>query len=77
MKNKTMTKKLKVECLACDDDIYIGQNPKIGFYVTCNSCDAEFQITDLKPVLIDWPDEDDFVDEEEGYYDDINDDSDY
>ena len=70
---KTITKKFQVECLACDDDIYVGSNPKIGGYVTCNSCDAEFQITDLKPTMIDWPDEDDYVDEEEGYYDDIND----
>ena len=64
---------MTVECLACNDDVYVGRNPKIGSYVTCNGCDAEFQIVDLDPVMIEWPDYDDYTDEEEGYYDDIND----
>ena len=75
--SKTRSKKMTVECLACEDDIYISQNPKIGSYIYCDTCDAEFQIIDLKPVLIDWPDDDDYFDEQEGYYDDINDESDF
>ena len=77
MNQKTISKKATVECLACDEDVYVGHNPKIGNYVICNSCDSEFQIIDLKPVMIDWPDDDDFVDEEEAYYDDIYDEDDY
>ena len=76
-KTKTRYKRITADCLACGDDVYVGQNPKIGSYVICNSCDSEFQIIDLEPVLIDWPDEDDYYDEEEGYYDDIQDEYDY
>lgn len=65
--------KLMVECLACEDNVFVGRNPIFGSYVTCNSCDAEFQIIDLNPVLIDWPENDDYTDDEEGYYDDIYD----
>ncbi len=72
-KTKSISKKLMVECLACEDDVYIGSNPKIGSYVICNSCDAEFQIIDLDPVLIDWPEYDDYTDDDEGYYDDVYD----
>ena len=74
---KTISKKMMAECLACNDDIYIGNNPQIGRYVICDNCDAEFIIIDLKPVLIDWPDFDDYSDEDEGYYDDIDDEYDY
>ena len=79
MKNKTRTrsKKVMVECLACEDDVYIDRNPKIGSYVICSNCDAAFQIIGIEPILIDWPDDDDYFDEEEGYYDDINDENDY
>ena len=76
-KIRTRSKKLTVECLACDEDIFIGPKPKIGKYVICNSCDAEFQIIDLEPVLIDWPIDDDYFDDDEGYYDDIDDEYDY
>jgi hypothetical protein len=77
MKQKTISKKVTVACLACEDDVYIGRNPKIGNYVICNSCDSEFQIIDLEPIMIDWPDEDGYVDEEEAYYDDVYDEDDY
>ena len=76
-KTRPISKKTTVDCLACNDDVYIGSSPKIGNYVICNSCDAEFVIIDLEPVLIDWPDFDDYNDDDEGYYDDINDEYDY
>ena len=80
---KEHSKKETVECLACDEDVYVGRNPKVGHFVTCHNCDATFQIIDIDPVLIDWPyDEDDaeyedyedYNDDDEGYYDeDFND----
>jgi transcription elongation factor Elf1 len=76
-KTRTRSRKLIVECLACADDVYVGLDPKIGSYIYCNNCDAEFQIIAIEPVLIDWPDEDDYFDDVEGYYDDINDENDY
>ena len=77
MKQKTISKKGTVECLACEEDVYVGLNPRIGNYIICSSCDSEFQIIDLKPVMIDWPYEDDYEDEEEAYYDDLYDDDDF
>ena len=78
MKQQTKTRlKIEVDCLACGDDVYVGRDPKIGSYIYCNNCDAEFQIIDLDPVLIDWPEDDDYFDDEEGYYDDLNDEYDY
>ncbi len=76
-KIKTISKKKKVECLACSDDVYVDRNLKIGSYVICSGCDAAFQIIDLDPVLIDWPDLDDYVDDDESYYDEIQDEDDY
>ena len=74
---KTRSKKMIVGCLACEDEIFVGRDSKIGSYIYCNTCDAEFQIIDIKPVLIDWPDDDDYYDGKEGYYDDINEENDY
>ena len=63
-----------VECLSCEEDVYVGRNPKIGKYVVCNNCDATFQIIDIEPVLIDWPeDDDDYTDDDAGFYDDVYD----
>jgi hypothetical protein len=73
---KTISKKVTVECLACSEKIHLDRNPKIGSYVICNGCDAAFQIIDLKPVLIDWPEYDDYTDYDEGYYDDVYDETD-
>ena len=74
---KTRTKKAIIECLACEEGVYVGRDPKIGDYIYCHNCDAEFQITDLDPILIDWPDEEDYFDQEEGYYDEIHDENDF
>ena len=75
-KTRTRSKNEVVECLACEDDVFVGRNPKIGNFVVCHNCDAAFQIIDLKPVLIDWPDYDDYTDDDEGYYDDVYDETD-
>lgn len=76
-KTKPRSRKVTVECLACNDEIFVGKDPEINSYIYCNNCDAEFQIIDLEPILIDWPENDDYFDDEEGYYDDINDENDY
>ena len=70
---KTRPKKATVECLACDEDVYVGRNPKVGNFVTCHHCDETFQIIDIAPILIDWPLDDDYTVDEEGYYDDVYD----
>ena len=71
--DKIRPQKDTVECLVCEEHVYVGRNPKIGSLVTCHNCDANFQVIDIEPVLIDWPfdeDEDDEFDEHEDYDDD-------
>ena len=76
---KMRPKNANVECLACDEEVYVGRNPKVGHFVTCHHCDETFQIIEIDPVLIDWPyeeDDDEYEDysDDEGYYDEDYDD---
>jgi|GEM_PF-3365508 hypothetical protein len=66
-------KKLFVECLLCSKDIYVGNNPHAGKFITCKNCEMIFEIINIDPVLIDWPfydDEEDFDDDMDDYYND-------
>ena len=60
-----MPKRKTVVCHSCGEDIYVGQHPKIGNFVTCRKCCSQFEIIDLDPVLVDWP----YYDDEESYGD--------
>lgn len=65
---KTKHKKMKVECLSCDNDIYIGDYPKVNKFITCKSCENVFEIINIDPILIDWPYfDDDYIDDEDLY----------
>lgn len=72
MKSHTRVKpkKTTVECLLCDEDIYVGNNPNLGKFITCKSCESVFEIINTDPVMIDWP----YDDDDESYYDDLEDD---
>lgn len=61
--------KSTVECLLCNEVIYVGNNPILGKFITCKSCEMVFEIINTDPVMIDWP----YYDDEESYYDDIDD----
>lgn len=65
-RTKTKTKKMIAECLYCGEDVYVGRNPQVGNFVTCDGCDSQFEIIDLEPVMVDWPYyEYDYVQEED------------
>ena len=55
---KLAKKKWIVECLFCGENIYVSQNFRIGSFVACRHCDSQFEITDLVPPMIDWPEYD-------------------
>lgn len=76
-RTKTKPKKKAAECLYCGENIYIGHNPKVGNFVTCDSCDTQFEIVDLDPVMVDWPYYNDDFDGDEGFSDDIDDEYSY
>jgi transcription elongation factor Elf1 len=66
---KTKFKKLTVECLLCGKDIYVGDNSNVLKFISCNNCNTLFEIIRLNPVMIDWP----YYDDDEGFYDDLDD----
>ena len=72
MMKKLKTKKLTVECLSCSQDITVGRSPKVGNFLTCDSCDSQFQIIAVEPVRVDWSSYDEYSDDED-LYDDIDD----
>lgn len=61
-------KKTTVECLSCNKDIYIGNDPNLGKFITCKSCESVFEIINIDPLMIDWP----YYDDGE-FYDDYDD----
>jgi transcription elongation factor Elf1 len=54
-KTKTKTKKMTADCLYCGEDVYVGRDPQIGNFVSCDSCDSQFEVIDLEPIMVDWP----------------------
>ena len=69
LKIRVKPKKTVVECLLCDKDIYVGNYPNLGKFITCKSCESVFEIINIDPVMIDWP----YDDDDESFYDDIDD----
>jgi lysine biosynthesis protein LysW len=58
----------KAECPACENQINVGSNPRMGRRYTCPECRAELEIVWLEPVELDFV----YEDEDEDYddYDD-------
>ena len=77
-KLKTKPKKIMTVCLLCGEDIHTGRNPKVGDLISCEICDAEFEIIALTPVVrIDWSEYDEYYDDDEDVYDDVDDEVNY
>ena len=77
----TMTKKITVECMDCEQQIKLSFEPVLGQIITCPHCEAEFEVIALNPVELDWAffdleDEDDDLDWDEDDDDDYDDDDD-
>ena len=49
-------------CLSCDSKIEIGSKAKIGQFVYCEFCGADFEIIELNPVELDYAFVDDDLD---------------
>jgi hypothetical protein len=62
----------EVICLDCSTVILIEDDIYIGLNVTCPKCEAEFEVTHLAPVQLEWAFDDDY----DYYYDDDDDDDD-
>ncbi len=44
-------------CPDCAARLYLGRSPWLGQPVTCDHCDAELEIINLRPPELDWTDE--------------------
>jgi lysine biosynthesis protein LysW len=67
-------------CLSCDSKIEIGSKVKIGQFVYCEFCGADFEVIELNPIELDYAfveDDLDYDDEDDDYEDsDYDDDGD-
>ena len=64
---KTIYKDSLVKCLLCKKMIDIGNNYKVGKFITCKNCEMVYEIINIDPVMIDWP----YYDADDDFYDDI------
>jgi alpha-aminoadipate carrier protein LysW len=54
------------ECPQCGVEVSVGSQPKLGKLVKCKECGAELEVVWLDPLELDWPlDEDELDDDEE------------
>jgi lysine biosynthesis protein LysW len=51
-----------VECPMCDERISIPDDIEISDFVDCEECDRQFEVVSLRPIELEWVDDD-----EEGY----------
>jgi DNA-directed RNA polymerase subunit RPC12/RpoP len=62
----------KVYCLDCDRVIQFPTDAEVGDEITCQNCEAEFEITKLNPAEIEWLyddyDADDYDDDDDDDY---------
>jgi lysine biosynthesis protein LysW len=65
-------------CLSCDSKIEIGSKAKIGQFVYCEFCGADFEIIELNPIELDYAfvDDDLDYDDEDDNYDSVFEDDD-
>jgi lysine biosynthesis protein LysW len=60
-------------CLSCDSKIEIGSKARIGQFVYCEFCGADFEIIELNPIELDYA----FIDDDDLDYEDEDDDDTY
>ena len=53
------------ECPQCGVEVSVGSQPKLGKLVVCKECGAELEVVWLDPLELDWPIDEDEIDEEE------------
>ena len=71
-----------IHCLNCDADLRVSAMAEAGDLITCQDCDAVFEVVAINPVEIDFADEEEIdgdlltieVDDEKAASDDASDD---
>jgi hypothetical protein len=60
-------------CLDCSTIMLIEDDLYIGLKLSCPECEADFEITDLSPVQLEWVYEDGYEYDDDDYDDDYDD----
>jgi lysine biosynthesis protein LysW len=63
------------KCPMCGAGVSVPTNVKQGDIVYCDSCDAELEVVNVKPLELDWPLDD--YDYDEDFDEDYDDDDDF
>lgn len=50
-------------CASCGAKVSVGKNPELGQRFTCPSCDDTMEVVWLDPIELDWPIDDDDIDD--------------
>ena len=53
------------ECPQCGNEVSLGTQPKLGKLVECKECGAELEVVWLDPLELDWPLDEDELEEDE------------
>ena len=62
-------------CLSCSEVIVLHDDPSIGQTVLCPHCDANFEVTHLSPIVLDWVfEDDDDYDYDDDYHEELEED---
>jgi hypothetical protein len=43
-------------CPDCGGRLYVGKRPWVGQPVSCDRCDADVEVTQVNPLVVDWSD---------------------
>jgi lysine biosynthesis protein LysW len=43
-------------CPDCAGRLYLGKKPWVGQPVSCDRCDADLEVTQVNPLMLDWSD---------------------
>jgi lysine biosynthesis protein LysW len=53
-----------LECLECEAEIKVPSDVKLGDTIACKMCGELFEVVELDPLEIDYPDDDEIWDED-------------
>ena len=48
-------RKIITLCIACRNNVDLGDHPIKGMMVICPKCGTEFELIKVKPPMLDWP----------------------
>ena len=63
-------------CPGCDEEIYIPTAPRLGDVIVCRTCEADLEVVSIRPLELDWREEEDDREDDDEDLDSEDDDGD-